>query len=201
MKTPMCLSLDDDVVKDLRTKAIEYDVSIADLATMAFKFALGRITPEAARAFAAARPSTRGPLSGGLTLAERAVLSGVEKLKREQAPAFRFSAEELAGAAGMRLRDAYPAMQRLEARGTLHYAAGFEPEADKWGRRPKSIWCLVTDLKAWEVKGAAERLEREAQAVRDAAAAERQKKRDAMTPAEREAERAAAEAEFDDIEV
>lgn len=194
MKTPICLSLDAGVVADLRDKAGGYGVSLTDLATMSLKYALARITPEAAQAYAAAQQPTRGRLAGALTLAERAVLSGLEKLKREQPPAFRFDAESLAGAAGMRLRDAYPALQRLEARGTLNYWQGFEAEADKWGRRPKSIWCLVSDLKAWETRLAAEQRAREAQAAHVA-------KRAAMTPAELAAERAAAEAEFDDAPI
>lgn len=153
MKTPLCLSLDEDIGRALRLKAIEYDVSISDLASMALKYALARITPEAARAYAAAQQPTRGRLGGGLTLGEKAVLAGLEKLKAEEPLAWKQMAQDIASAAGLRLRDAYPALTRLQSRGVLEYGPG-EGEADRWGRRPRSLWWKLEDRQAWEARQA-----------------------------------------------
>lgn len=171
MKTTFSVLLDVEVRDELRSKAQDYGVTVSDLTAMGLKYALGRITREAAQAYAGAQQSTRGRLSGGLTLAEQAVLAGLEKLKAEpeNVSAWRQIAQDIASAAGLRLRDAYPALTRLQSRGMLEYSPGFG-EADKWGRRPQSHWWLPADRKASEAKFAAEkaaRLEAEARAAAD----------------------------------
>lgn len=140
MKTQFNLSVEASVVGELRALSEASGVSLSGLAEVAFG-AICRLGPQKAAALAESRQKAR-QRAQGLNKQEALVSNALRKLyAREKGEAWGFPVKEIAGVAGLRLRDTWLAVRSLQAR-EIVFSVAEGGELDKYGRPEIAVFAL-----------------------------------------------------------
>lgn len=153
---------DIEVTDRVKARAKEVGAPIGDLFALLLTLSLEKVSTERLQEWALKLPNRKGPLAGGLTKADRAVVSALTALRQGEVkkgtPVFRFATEDIAHSAGLRVavaQDTLNALLRREMVGMLVFRAEGQDEVDRWGRQNGCHWWLPVELEAFEAARAA----------------------------------------------
>lgn len=144
MHTQANLTLDVDVLLELRKRAERLGCPIGELASLALKGGLARLNDEALAAWVGGLESKRGRNAGAMGKNEKIALKAFTEIKAADKWSGRaFSELQISRACGLHRRDAYDALIALRSRGYVEGLLG--DDLDRWGRSKASVWWLKAD--------------------------------------------------------
>ena len=138
------LKLGSETIKELRTLAEQGGAQLGDLADLFIRKGLASMSVEAVAKWAGSRPSRLGRYAGGLTKAEKEVISALERLHQGAAgtPVCWFSLADVAQLTSLRLAVTWSTLQALKGRGLTSVIILDPDKVDRWGRPERSTWAL-----------------------------------------------------------
>lgn len=142
-KTQLNLYLPLLTIAELQAKADAVGVSVSALADLCIKGTLTKVPEEQLKKWAASLEDTRGRNAGGPSRRERACELALQSLS-EGGTVWRHGADDVAARAGLRVTEAYWALQGLRRRGTVEMMDLEPGKVDRWGRPTSTVWWLTS---------------------------------------------------------
>jgi hypothetical protein len=148
-KTQLNLFIAVSTAEELRARAQSVGLGPSDLGDLLLRFGLERVGVEALREHARTLTTTRN--TAGLRMNERAVLNGLVALERDPVASNagkvrEFLTDEIAGRAGIPIREADRALNALKCRGHVSRLDMAPGEVDRWGRATRVVWGRVGEV-------------------------------------------------------